>query len=220
MRKKRPHYAPEFRRQMVELVAEQRRLIDLLREKRQAVISHAVTKGLNPTAPLKPSGIDWLGDVPEGWEVMQVRRLVDERRPITYGIVQPGQPDPEGRYMVRGQDYSFGWAVPESIFRVSNEVEEPYRRARLKPQDLVVTIVGAGTGNVATVPEFLDGANITQTTARVAPSLNRVIGDFLRFSLIAEVGKVQVALYQKGAAQPGLNLEHLNAFRVPLPPIW
>lgn len=58
------------------LVAEQRRLIALLREKRQAVISHAVTRGLNPEAPLKPSGIDWLGDVPEGWEVVQLRRLI------------------------------------------------------------------------------------------------------------------------------------------------
>ena len=49
------------------LVGEQRRLIELLKEKRQAVISHAVTKGLNPHAPLKPSGIEWLGDVPEHW---------------------------------------------------------------------------------------------------------------------------------------------------------
>jgi type I restriction enzyme, S subunit len=52
-----------------ELVAEQRRLIELLKEKRQAVISHAVTKGLNPHAPMKPSGIEWLGDVPEHWKV-------------------------------------------------------------------------------------------------------------------------------------------------------
>ena len=51
------------------LVAEQRRLIELLKEKRQAVISHAVTKGLNPHAPMKPSGIEWLGDVPEHWEI-------------------------------------------------------------------------------------------------------------------------------------------------------
>ena len=50
-----------------ELVAEQQRLIELLKEKRQAVISHAVTKGLNPDAPMKPSGIEWLGDVPEHW---------------------------------------------------------------------------------------------------------------------------------------------------------
>lgn len=58
------------------LVAEQRRLIALLAEKRQAVISHAVTRGLNPTAPLKPSGIDWLGDIPEGWEVVRLRRVI------------------------------------------------------------------------------------------------------------------------------------------------
>ena len=51
------------------LVSEQGRLIELLKEKRQAVISHAVTKGLNPNAPMKPSGIQWLGDVPQHWSV-------------------------------------------------------------------------------------------------------------------------------------------------------
>ena len=51
------------------LIAEQHRLMELLKEKRQAVISHAVTKGLNPDAPMKPSGIEWLGDVPVHWEV-------------------------------------------------------------------------------------------------------------------------------------------------------
>ena len=56
------------------LVAEQRRLIELLKEKRQAVISHAVTKGLNPNAKMKDSGIEWLGDVPEHWEPLTLRR--------------------------------------------------------------------------------------------------------------------------------------------------
>ena len=53
------------RRRLTRWSADQRRLIDLLKEKRQAVISHAVTKGLNPDAPMKPSGIEWLGDVPK-----------------------------------------------------------------------------------------------------------------------------------------------------------
>ena len=56
-----------------ELVAEQRRLMELLKEKRQAVISHAVTRGLNPAAPLKPSGIEWLGDVPAHWDVSKMK---------------------------------------------------------------------------------------------------------------------------------------------------
>jgi type I restriction enzyme S subunit len=64
------------------LMAEQRRLMELLKEKRQAVISHAVTRGLNPDAPLKPSGIEWLGDVPAHWYVKRLKhnlRLLTEK---------------------------------------------------------------------------------------------------------------------------------------------
>ncbi len=61
------------------LVAEQQRLIELLKEKRQAVISHAVTKGLDPNAKMKPSGIEWLGDVPAHWDIGQSRRYFSHR---------------------------------------------------------------------------------------------------------------------------------------------
>ncbi len=57
------------------LIAEQHRLIELLKEKRQSVISHAVAKGLNPNAPMKDSGVEWLGDVPEHWELKATKRL-------------------------------------------------------------------------------------------------------------------------------------------------
>ena len=60
------------------LIAEQQRLIDLLKEKRQAVISNAVTKGLNPNAPMKDSGIKWLGEVPEHWEVKPIKYVIDK----------------------------------------------------------------------------------------------------------------------------------------------
>jgi len=88
------------------LVAEQERLLELLKEKRQAVISHAVTRGLpstgsgqdNPNAPLKPSGLDWLGDVPAHWTVASVRRLVRRIEqgwsPECFG--RPAEPDEWG----------------------------------------------------------------------------------------------------------------------------
>ncbi len=56
-------------------MAEQERLIALLKEKRQAVISHAVTKGLNPNAPMKDSGVPWLGEVPAHWKQNKLARL-------------------------------------------------------------------------------------------------------------------------------------------------
>ena len=60
-----------------QLIAEQRRLMELLKEKRQAVISNAVSKGLNPRAPMKPSGIEWLGDVPAHWGINSVGHILD-----------------------------------------------------------------------------------------------------------------------------------------------
>lgn len=76
------------------LIEEQRRLVELLKEKRQAVISHAVTKGLNPNAPMKPSGIEWLGDIPEHWEVGPIKRFwtVTDCKHLTGEFVESGIP--------------------------------------------------------------------------------------------------------------------------------
>lgn len=59
------------------LIAKQEKLIELLKEKRQAVISHAVTKGLNPNVPMKDSGVEWLGEVPEHWGILPIKYLTE-----------------------------------------------------------------------------------------------------------------------------------------------
>jgi type I restriction enzyme S subunit len=81
-----------------ELVAEQRRLMELLKEKRQAVISHAVTKGLNPDVPMKPSGIEWLGDVPAHWDVNHVRRYLNKS--LSNGIFKKKEEFGQGALLV------------------------------------------------------------------------------------------------------------------------
>jgi len=201
------------------LVAKKERLIELLQEKRTALITRAVTKGLDPTVPMKDSGVEWLGEIPAHWNVSLLDKVVDPLRRITYGIVQPGVPDPDGILMVRGQNYSRGWSSPEDIFRVSPEIEAPYRRARLKAGDIVVTIVGAGTGNVALVPAWLEGANLTQTTGRVATDNRKMSNRFVAYFLQSKVGSASVELAVKGAAQPGLNLGHLAKFPVVISPL-
>lgn len=65
------------------LIATQERLIELLQEKRQSLISHAITKGLNPDAPMKDSGIEWLGEIPAHWRV----ELFKRRANISYGVM-------------------------------------------------------------------------------------------------------------------------------------
>lgn len=211
-------------RRVGRVIRARRRLVALLEEYKQALIHQAVTGRIDvrtgqPYPEYKDSGVEWLGQVPAHWEVRQLRRLVRRGRRITYGIVQPGEPDPDGRFMIRGQDYSCGWVSPEKIFRVSKAIEAPYKRSRLMAGDLVLTIVGAGVGNTAIVPDWLDGANITQTTARISVDPAKAQTAFIAAALHGPVGRQNVELYVKGAAQPGLNLEHVRTFVVTLPPL-
>lgn len=85
------------------LIAEQQRLIELLKEKRQTVISHAVTKGLDPTAPMKDSGVEWLGEVPAHWEVGALR---------WYANIQGG--------IAKGKDYEGRETIILPYLRVAN----------------------------------------------------------------------------------------------------
>ncbi|MGD8719878.1 MAG: restriction endonuclease subunit S [Candidatus Zixiibacteriota bacterium] len=79
------------------LVAKKERLIELLEERRAALISRAVTRGLDPDAPLKPSGVDWLGEIPKGWEVLPLKRLSI----ISYGLgLELDRTETEGTYIL------------------------------------------------------------------------------------------------------------------------
>ncbi len=157
--------------------------------------------------------------LPHDWKVLELKELIDKKRTIRYGIVQPGEYDQNGRYMIRGQDYSFGWVEPENLFKVSDVIESKYKNARLKKGDIILTIVGAGTGTVAIVPDWLDGANCTQTTARIA--IEPCIADSLYcyYFLSSEKGKKLTYQNIKGGAQPGLNCGDIENFEVILPPL-
>ena len=90
------------------LIEKQQQLIKLLKEKRQAVISHAVTKGLNPDAPMRDSGVEWLGEVPAGWEVKRLKQIA---------ILQSGIP--------KGNDMSGKQSITVPMLRVTN-VQDGY----------------------------------------------------------------------------------------------
>ena len=128
------------------LIAEQRRLIELLNEKRQAVISHAVTKGLNPNAPLKPSGVEWLGDVPAHWSVapvasrfsVQLGKMLDSSR-ITGANLRP---------YLRVADVQWGRVSAEDLPHMDFSIADK-RKFRLEPGDLLVNEGGSYPGRSA-----------------------------------------------------------------------
>jgi type I restriction enzyme S subunit len=108
-----------------ELVAEQERLIELLKEKRQAVISHAVTKGLDPAAPMKPSGVEWLGDVPAHWEVVPIGHRGRLQNGLSIGGEAFGSGDP---FVTYGDVYKNARLplVPSGLVRSSTTDQQKY----------------------------------------------------------------------------------------------
>jgi type I restriction enzyme S subunit len=126
------------------LIAEQQRLIELLKQKRQAVISHAVTKGLNPDAPMKDSGVEWLGMVPTHWEIKRIGSLFNEaieigvqELPILSVSIHTGVSDKE--------------LAEDELDRKVTRSEDRLKYKRVRPRDLVYNMMRAWQGGFGSV---------------------------------------------------------------------
>jgi type I restriction enzyme S subunit len=154
---------------------------------------------------------------PDNWLIRKIGDIVDPNRRITYGIVQPGprfEPE-QGVPMIRGQNYSGGVVEDNDLYHVSPQLAASFDRAKVIGGDLLMSIVGY-VGIAAEVPSSLSGANLTQTTARIAvrPELcGRYFLHFFRSSFF----KGEVKKYMKGSAQPGLNLADVEKMIVAFP---
>jgi type I restriction enzyme S subunit len=199
------------------LQAKQERLIELLKEKRQALISHAVTRGLDPTAKLKPSGVEWLGEVPEGWRVTRLSFSVNPSTSITYGIVQAGPHVEDGIPYIRTGDMS-GSSLPDREYpKTSHEIDRSYQRSKVFAGDIVMAI-RATVGKALPLPDFLDGANLTQGTAKISPG-KLSLRDFLLYSFAAGYCQAQFEIHAKGATFKEITLEMLRNLAIVLPPL-
>ena len=173
--------------------------------------------GLDPIAPgYKQTEI---GVIPENWSICRLSDVVQASRHIRYGVVQPGQYDAAGTFMLRSQDYSKGWAGPDGMHRISPALEKQYRNARLAVRDLVMTVVGAGIGQVVVIPAWLDGCIPSRSTARVAIDEEKAALQYVKTFLESSFGKRQIQDCQKEGAQPVVSCPDLGRFLLVKPPL-
>jgi type I restriction enzyme S subunit len=198
------------------LVAKKEQLIALLQERRTALITQAVTKGLDPNVPMKDSGTEWLGEIPAHWQVKRLWHLTPSRRRIMYGIVLPGPNVDDGVPIVKGGDVSADRLRVERLNRTTREIEAGYVRSRLRGGDLVYAIRGS-IGEVAMVPDELEGANLTQDAARVSYT-TATKGHWLLYVLRSVAVFAQLEAGALGATISGINIRDLKRALVPVPP--
>jgi type I restriction enzyme, S subunit len=198
------------------LIASQRRLVELLAEKRQAVISHAVTKGLNPNAPMKDSGIEWLGDVPKHWEVKPMRMVAN--------VVRGASPRPAGDPRYFGGD-AVPWVTvgeitkDDSVYLTETETwltQEGAAHSNLFPTG---TVIYSNSGATLGVPKVLHIDACANDGVVAFLNLNSQVQAEFLFHYLASITDSIREKVKQGSGQPNLNTDIVKDLRFGLPPL-
>ena len=198
------------------LIEKQQELIKLLKEKRQAVISHAVTKGLNPNAPMRDSGVEWLGEVPAHWTITKAKFL--------FGFITSG---------------SRGWAEyyaddGDLFFRITNLTRDTIdpkldsiqyvtppngsegERSRIKLNDLLISIT-ADLGSVCVANSEIENGYVSQHVALCRPNMHVACPRWLGYFILSDMAKEQFIGSGYGGTKIQLSLEDIRELWVVLP---
>ncbi|MBD2390374.1 restriction endonuclease subunit S [Aphanizomenon flos-aquae NRERC-008] len=200
-------------KQIDELIKKKETLIEKLDEKRTAIISHAVTKGLDSSVPIKDSGIEWLGDIPKHWKSIRIKFIGD----IKYGLGEPPEQLDDGLPIIRATDIYRGIIDGSKVQRVNPDKVPWSRNPELKVGDILVVRSGAYTGDSAIVPDEWAGA-IAGYDMVLTPT--KAYSKYIALNLLSKhILEGQIYLAKSRAAQPHLNAEELGNTIICLPPI-
>lgn len=201
--------------QIDRLIAQQQRLIELLKEKRQAVISHAVTKGLNPDAPMKDSGVEWLGQVPEHWSVVSLKYLVEEKVAGPYGASLTKAMYTTSGYRVYGQQQVINDNFHFGDYFISEEKYAEMKRYQVFPGDVLVSVMGT-IGKVAVVPNDVAAGIINPRLVRY--KFSKIIKPhFVQMLMMSVNYQNHLREASQGSTMEGLNMGILGDLPVAYP---
>ncbi|MGJ4733673.1 restriction endonuclease subunit S [Leptospira levettii] len=199
------------------LIAKQEQLIALLEEKRQALISHAVTKGLDPNTKMKDSGVEWLGEIPEGWEVNRLKFIckvygrIGFRGYTTEDIVDEGL----GAITLSPSNMAEGELKFDKVTYISWKKYHESPEIQVKPGDILVVKTGSTYGKIAMVRELNSEATINPQIAIFKEA--KVHELFLFNFLVSPMINEQFKLMNSGSTIPTMTQENLVNLPIPHP---
>ncbi|MGP5524819.1 restriction endonuclease subunit S [Glutamicibacter arilaitensis] len=196
--------------QIDDLIGKQERLIELLAEKRQAIITRAVTKGLDPTVPTKPSGIPWLGDIPSRWEAIPLKWLSQ----FTTGIT----PSTANEDNFPEEETSYPWIRPEDLEESGRPTEaskflsaEAWNGCRpVRADSVLLCCIGGTLGKVGLIRRS------AVTNQQITAIETEMVGAYLFATLGA--ARQEIKAMSVGNTLPILNTSRLGMLSVPVPP--
>ncbi len=197
--------------------------IELLKERRQILIHKAVTRGIGslsgaetPNVKLKDSGVEWIGEIPEHWEVKRIKHITTK---IGSGITPSGGGPTyldNGIPLLRSQNILFGKIELDGVAFISEKTHASMSNSQVRKGDILLNITGGSIGRCHFV-DFDIPLNVNQHVCIVRPS-SLINSIFLNSLLASEVGQGQIWFFQQGGGREGLNFQAIKNFLIPLPP--
>ncbi|WP_165383010.1 restriction endonuclease subunit S [Acinetobacter sp. WCHAc060033] len=198
------------------LIEKQQKLIELLKEKRQAVISHAVTKGLNPNVLMKDSGVEWLGQVPEHWEVSRFKFVCSSIIAGPFGSSITKDMYVSKGYKVYGQEQVIPNDFEIGDYYISEKNYLELSRYEVYPKDILISCVGT-FGKIAVFPENAQKGIINPRLIKATVS-NKFNPYFFREYLKSDAVFKQFEQLSRGGTMGVINIGILNEIFAVIPP--
>lgn len=199
--------------QIDDLIAKKECLIQLLEEERTAIINQAVTKGLDPTVPMKDSGIEWLGVIPKHWEVKKLKYIKStEKNAFVDGPF--GSNLKTEHFIENGDVYvidsgyitSGEFKIKRGFKTISLEHFETVKRSECKARDIIIAKIGANFGMSGILPELDKPSLVSGNTLKLTIDENCYDLEFIHLQLLNLKTSGEIDLLVKGSAQPALSM--------------
>lgn len=166
----------------------------------------------------KPSGIEWLGDIPEHWDVKRVKDLTIK---IGSGVTPSGGAEvyqDSGIPFLRSQNIQNNKLLLDDIAYITEEVDSKMANSRVRPNDVLLNITGASIGRCFYAPEDFKKGNVNQHVCIIRPKKKSIQTKNLHYEFISQFGQIFIDLSQNGANREGLNFQQIKNFLFLVPP--
>ena len=204
--------------QIGHFISNKQRLIELLKEQKTAIVNRAVTKGLNHHAPMKPSGIDWLGEIPQHWEIKRLGWICSQINDINHEMppaVAEGVPFLSAKDLLDDGTLNF----THDLKMISEEdFQKLSKKVLPRKNDIIYSRIGARLGKARLVKadtKFL----ISYSCCVVRVKQEIAIPELIRLILDSEFVLTEAKLRTVGVGVPDLGLKEIARFPIPLPPM-
>jgi type I restriction enzyme, S subunit len=196
------------------------KLIKLVQEKRQILINDVVTKGIKPSVSMKDSGVKWIGEIPEHWEIGILKNysthVTKGATPTTYGFDWSDNED--DILFIRNECIKENQFNLEGSLRISKKAHEFMKRSKVYPNDILISITGE-IGKACIFPEGLGESNINQHIARVSTISKKIFPKYLVNLLNSNKFRTYFEIINQGLTHAHLNLEQVRNTRIIIPPL-